>query len=256
MNSKNSWHSQIDQLVNKISTAKHLVVFTGAGMSVESGIPTFRGEDGIWSRYDPKILDIDYFYSHPEIAWPVIREIFYDFFGKAKPNRGHIVLGQLQKLGILKSIITQNIDNLHQEGGATSVIEFHGNSEQLVCVKCNVRKHVSMVDLDVLPVKCEVCHSVLKPDFVFFGEGIPPLSYQKSFDEARLADVVLIIGSTGEVMPAAMMPYEANKNGAFIIEINPESSNFTSKLTDMFIRGKAAEVLDAVALKMDLIEEK
>lgn len=238
--------------VNKIKTAAHLIAFTGAGISVESGIPPFRGEKGIWNKYDPKVLDIDFFYSQPHDSWPVIREIFYDFFGKAKPNNAHLVLGKLQQADYLKSIITQNIDNLHQEGGATVVREFHGNSKYIICTKCDCRVHVSEADLSNLPLKCEQCGALMKPDFIFFGEGIPQDAYQKSFTDARNADVVVVIGSTGEFMPAGIVPYEAKKNNAFIIEINTEPTNFTNSITDLFIEGKAGDVLLQVSKTLGL----
>ncbi len=225
-----------------ISNAKHLVAFTGAGISVESGIPPFRGEGGIWSRYDPRNLEIEYFSSHPERSWKVISEIFYDFFMEAKPNHAHNLLARLEKEGILRSVITQNIDNMHQEAGSNEVIEYHGNSKWLICKDCGVRYGIEEVSLDTLPPRCKVDHSVLKPDFVFFGEGIPPEAARRSVEEATLADVMLIIGTTGEVMPAGMIPSIAKSSGSKIIEINPKRSAFTSYLTDLFLKGPAAEI--------------
>lgn len=246
---------EIDFFVSKIYASKRMVAFTGAGISVESGIPSFRGESGIWDKYDSRNLDIEYFYSNPDKAWSVIKELFYDNFGKAKPNIAHKVLGLMQQKGFLKSIITQNIDNLHQEGGALIVHEFHGNSKYLVCTKCGLRRYISEVNIDFLPVLCEKCNSLLKPDFVFFGEGIPREAYEKSFNDARNADLLLVVGSTGEVMPAALIPSEAKRNGAFIVEINPQPSNFTNSVTDLFIKGKAGEVLLNVAKQMGLMLE-
>jgi NAD-dependent deacetylase len=240
----------IDKIVEKIRNANYLMAFTGAGMSVESGIPPFRGEHGIWNRYDPQVLEIDYFYRHPEASWKVIKEIFYDFFGKAQPNAGHKVLGMMEQNGLLQCVVTQNIDNLHQEGGSQTVFEFHGNSKYLICTQCGFRKKVDAHDLEVLPPHCSHCQGLLKPDFVFFGEGIPEQAYTHSFVAARQADVVLVIGSLGEVMPAAMIPSEAKRKGAFIIEINPEPSNFTRSVTDLYIPGKAGDVLSKVADKL------
>ncbi len=223
--------------------SKSTMAFTGAGISVESGIPPFRGEHGLWDKYDPKVLEIDYFSSHGSECWNYIREIFYDFFGKAQPNSAHKVLARMEKKQLLKAIVTQNIDNLHQMAGSRVVHEFHGNSNRLVCMKCKEHFLVSEIDLNIIPPLCPYDLSILKPDFIFFGEGIPPLAYEKSFDAARNCDVCLIVGSTGEVAPASYVPHTAKQNGAYIIEINPEKSLFTDYITDLHLAGKAGEVL-------------
>ena len=225
-----------------IANAKHLVAFTGAGISVESGIPPFRGEGGIWTQYDPSILDIDYFCSNPAESWKGISEIFYTYFLDAKPNPAHYLLADLERKGMLKSVITQNIDNMHIEAGNTTVIEYHGNSKWLKCNHCGEKYDVANVSLDSLPPRCSVDQEVLKPDFVFFGEGIPSDAASRSVEEVTLADVVLIIGTTGEVMPAGMLPSIAKSNGAQVIEINPRRSVFTNSLTDIFLQGPAAEI--------------
>lgn len=227
-----------------IKNAKHVTAFTGAGVSVESGIPPFRGDTGLWSKYNPIVLDIDYFHKNPLAAWKVIKEIFYDFFGEAKPNMAHFALAELEQLGILKSIITQNIDNLHQQAGSKVVYEFHGTSQSLVCEKCFAQYHPSTVDLGLLPPKCSVCETVLKPDFVFFGEQIPEPASSNSFGEASEADVFLLIGTTGEIMPASLIPHQAKRNGATIIEVNVEKTNFTESITDYFLEGTATEVIN------------
>jgi NAD-dependent deacetylase len=244
--------SQIELFAHKILNAKSTVVFTGAGISVESGIPPFRGEHGIWDKYDPQLLEIDFFLHHPLESWVVIKEIFYDSFGKAMPNAAHQILGRMEQQELVECVITQNIDNLHQEGGSQHVHEFHGNSKFLVCTCCGIRQHVSQVSLEVLPVKCSSCNGLMKPDFVFFGEGIPPLAYAASLDAARHCDLMIVIGSLGEVMPAAMVPSEAKRRGAFIAEINPQPSNFTSSVTDLFIKGKAVEVMTKLAAQLSL----
>lgn len=235
---------------NKLKEASELMLksghstgFTGAGISVESGIPPFRGENGLWSKYDPGILDLDYFYSNPFESWKVIKEIFYDFFGSAKPNDGHIVLARFESMGILNAVITQNIDNLHQEAGSKTVYEFHGNSRYLVCQHCNEKYPVSEELIKELPPRCMKCNKVLKPDFIFFGEMIPEYAYRKSVEEASKADLFIIVGSTGEVVPASMIPSMAKENGAKIIEVNPNKSYFTNSITDIFLQGKATEVL-------------
>ena len=225
-----------------IVNAKHLVAFTGAGISVESGIPPFRGKGGIWSQYDPSNLDIDYFSSHPRESWSVISEIFYEYFLHAMPNPAHYLLAKLERKGMLRAIVTQNIDNMHQEAGSDQVIEYHGNSKWLKCNHCGERYEISTISLDPLPPRCKEDREVLKPDFVFFGEGIPQEAASKSVERVTLADVLLIIGSTGEVMPAGMLPSIAKSNGAKIIEINPRRSSFTNALTDLFLQGPAGQI--------------
>jgi NAD-dependent deacetylase len=237
---------KIKAAVKLLSNSKYAIAFTGAGISVESGIPPFRGEDGLWSKYDPNVLDLNNFFLNPIDSWKVIKEIFYDFFGAAKPNAAHFALAELENAGILKSIITQNIDNLHTEAGSKEVYEFHGNSRMLVCPYCAKEFIAAEVNLnDIVPL-CDSCHAVLKPDFIFFGESIPPKAYQKSVEAAEKADLVLIIGSTGEVTPASMIPSIAKQNGAKIIEINPEQSLFTDSITDLFLQGKATEVMSSI----------
>jgi len=239
--------SGLSQAVDIIGEARRLVAFTGAGISVESGIPPFRGPDGLWSRYDPQILDLTYFRHHPRDSWRVIKEIFYDFFGNAEPNFGHYALTDLEKAGILRGIITQNIDNLHQESGSRDVIEFHGTSRRLSCLSCSKVFGFQSAMLGSLPPLCPDCGGLLKPDFIFFGEGIPPAALQRSEDEAEKADVWLVVGTTGEIMPASIFPMDAKRNGAVIIEVNLQPSNYTHSITDIFLKGRASEVLRSLA---------
>lgn len=241
----------LNKVVEIIRNSNYCMAFTGAGISVESGIPPFRGANSIWSRYDPEILDLDYFLSAPDKSWPVIKEIFYDFFGRAKPNQGHLALARMEAKGYLKSVVTQNIDNLHHEAGSKEVYEFHGNSRRLVCTRCKDVIEVSDVVITERPMHCARCGSLLKPDFIFFGEGIPDQAYKNSIEAARRADVCLIVGSTGEVMPAAMIPFEAKRHGAVIIEVNPEMSQFTGQITDIYLKGGAGEVLSAINRALD-----
>ena len=233
----------IREAAKLIKKSNYTIAFTGAGISVESGIPPFRGEHGLWNKYDPKVLDLQYFLQNPEECWTFIREIFYDFFADAKPNSAHKVLAKMEKGRLLKSIITQNIDNLHQEAGSKTVHEFHGNSKKLICLKCGKQYKAEEIDFNNIPPKCKNDGEILKPDFIFFGEGIPEQAYKNSFADAEKAKVCLIIGSTGEVMPASYVPQTAKQNGAVIIEINPEESGFTNQITDIYLKGKAGEVL-------------
>jgi NAD-dependent deacetylase len=236
-------HERIRKAANLILRAKHTTAFTGAGISVESGIPPFRGREGLWSRYDPGCLDLDAFYRDPAQTWELIKEIFYDFFGQAEPNAGHRSLAELEKAGNLQAVITQNIDSLHHQAGSQNIIEFHGTSGRLRCTNCgDVFGFVSSY-LHHLPPACKKCSGVLKPDFIFFGEAIPYKAYDASIKESRIADVFLIIGTTGEVVPASTIPWQAKTHGAAIIEINPEPSAYTHAITDIFLPGKAGEIL-------------
>lgn len=232
-----------EQAAGAIRNGKHVVAFTGAGISVESGIPPFRGPGGLWEKYDPHSLEIGYFLQNPEASWRVIREVFYDAFGKAQPNAAHVALAELESRGVLKALITQNIDNLHQRAGSRAVVEFHGSSRTLRCVDCTESCEASQTDLSTLPPTCRLCGAILKPDFVFFGEPISHQAYARAFLEAERADVMLVIGTTGEVMPAGLVPRMAKSKGATLIEINPAESNYTREITDIFIEAKAAEAL-------------
>jgi len=234
--------NKLYQAVELIKNSSHTTAFTGAGISVESGIPPFRGKNGLWSKIDPVFLDTSYFYKYPEKSWKLIKDIFYDSFAKAKPNDAHYVLAELEDKGLLDVIVTQNIDDLHQKAGSKEVIEFHGTYQRLVCTNCG-RQFVATEELlSILPPKCKNCSSILKPDFVFFGEPISEPARSRSFNEAEIADVFILIGTTGEIQPASMIPMIANNNGTKIIEINIEVSNYTNSITDVFLKGKATEI--------------
>ena len=233
----------IEKASQIINNAKHVTAFTGAGISVESGIPPFRGENGLWSKFDPIFLDINYFHRNPRESWELIKEIFYDFIGKAKPNAAHFALAEMEKLGYVKAVITQNIDNLHQQAGSKEVYEFHGNSRDLVCINCGKIHSVEKTNFSKLPPKCDKCGNILKPDFVFFGEPMPEPARTDSFTEAKRADVFILVGTTGEIMPASIIPIEAKRNGAKIIEVNTQPSNYTNKITDIFLEGKATKIM-------------
>jgi len=222
-----------------IKNSSFVVAFTGAGISVESGIPTFRGPEGLWSRYDPKILDIDFFLSNPKESWEKIKEIFYDYMGNTAPNDAHKFLAYLEKIGILKAVITQNIDSLHQKAGNKNVIEFHGTASKLVCLNCYKKFSSDEIDLDLLPPMCPECMGLLKPDFVFFSEPIPKKALEESLKLSQECDCMLVIGTTGEIMPASELPRIAKQNGAKIIEINIEKSSYTQTITDIFLNDKA-----------------
>ncbi|MBN2384074.1 NAD-dependent deacylase [bacterium] len=240
------------EAAEKIVTAQRVASFTGAGISVESGIPPFRGKDGLWSKYDPDLFEINHFRARPAETWNLLRDVFYVHFDKAEPNPAHKGLARLEQMGVLKTVITQNVDNLHQKAGNTDVIEFHGSSSRLICLDCNTRFDYNDILFDLLPPFCPTCRGILKPDFIFFGEGIPPEALQRAFLEANLADLFLVIGTTGEVYPAALVPVQAKQQGACIVEINPEPSSFTFQVTDIFLQGNAGPTMTAL---MEMIEK-
>ena len=236
----------IQEAAKIIKNASHVTAFTGAGISVESGIPPFRGENGLWNQYDPTFLDIRYFQAKPLESWKMIKKIFYDFFGEANPNAAHLGLATLENAGLISAIITQNIDNLHQDAGSVEVYEYHGSSRDLVCLSCGEKSPASLFDLNLLPPLCVGCSEILKPDFIFFGEAIPEPAMSLSFQEAENADVFLLIGTTGEIMPASQLPRIAKRNGAKIIEINIAPSSYTDSISDIFIQEKATVAVSAL----------
>ncbi len=229
-----------------INNSQYIIAFTGAGISVESGIPPFRGENGLWNQYDPQLLDINYFYDNPADSWEINKNIFYKVFKKAEPNRAHSLLSEMEAEDMLKTIITQNIDNMHQEAGSKNVLEFHGNARKVVCTKCDKKYDFTEELLAEIPPYCKECNGLLKPDYVFFGEAIPEPARTQSFAEAEKADLVIVIGTTGEVQPAAMIPVMAHNNGSNIIEVNTKKSNYTDSITDIFLQGKATEIMEEI----------
>ncbi len=227
-----------------IRKAKYAVAFTGAGISVESGIPPFRGENGLWNTTDPIFLEIEFFQKKPLQSWLKIKEIFYDSLGDAEPNIAHKMLAKMEERSFLETLITQNIDHLHQKAGSKYVYEIHGTYKQLICTECSSEYDISFANLDYLPPTCFICKGILKPDMVFFNEPIPAFAKKRSFDEAAKCDVLLIIGTNAEVLPAARIPEVAKENGAKIIEINIKPSHFTNTVTDVFLEMKASEAME------------
>ncbi len=238
--------AKIKEAVEIIRKAKYAVAFTGAGISVESGIPPFRGENGLWNTTDPIFLEIEFFNKKPLQSWLKIKEIFYDKLGDAEPNIAHETLAKMEKRSFLETVITQNIDHLHQKAGSKYVYELHGTYKQLICTECSSEYDMSFANLDYLPPTCFVCKGILKPDIVFFNEPIPHFAKKRSFEEAEKADVLLIIGTNAEVLPAAKIPDIAKENGAKIIEINIKPSHYTNTVTDIFLEMKATEAMKEI----------
>ncbi|MDR1244118.1 MAG: NAD-dependent deacylase [Endomicrobium sp.] len=237
--------------INVLGKSKYVIAFTGAGISVASGIPPFRGENGIWNKYEEKLFDINYFINHTQETWSMLCDGFYATTLKATPNAAHVAIAQLEQGGLLKSVITQNIDNLHTKAGNKNVCELHGNAQRLICMKDNSKYSIYNFDLQVTP-RCKLCGAILKPDFVFFGEMLPEYALQMSIKACSMCDVMLVIGSTGTVYPAASLPFEAKKHKATIIEINPSHSAFTNNITDIFIPLKATKAMTEIIKHFNL----
>ena len=201
------------------------VALTGAGISVASGIPAFRGRDGLWSRFDPEeFAHIDAFRRDPERVWTMLDQL-YDNLAAARPNPAHRALARLEELGYLRAVITQNIDGLHQAAGSRDVIELHGSFQRVVCMDCGSRYAAESVRrLAGLPGggghRCW-CGGWLKPDIVFFGEELPEHAFLRAWAEVQNAGLLLVVGTSAEVEPAASLPRWARQAGAVLAEVNP-----------------------------------
>jgi len=239
-------HQLIQRAAKDIVHSKKTIAFTGAGISVESGIPDFRSAQGLWQKYDPEeYAHIQAFYSNPDRVWLMLKDMF-SLILTAKPNPAHIGLAELERMGYLSSIVTQNVDGLHQTAGNKNVIEFHGSHRTLSCLKCSTKIDGTSLKLKDLPPRCSRCSSLLKPDVVFFGEAIPWEAQVTSLKESKSCNVVLVIGTSAVVYPAASIPYTAKERGATIIEINKESTPLTHQISDYLICGSAGEIIPAI----------
>ncbi len=235
----------VEQAVKIILQSNSTVALTGAGISVESGIPDFRSPGGLWSRYDPlEYGHINSFRSDPAKVWKMLLEID-ELLEKARPNKAHEVLAVLERKGLLDAVITQNIDSLHQGAGSKNVIEYHGHNRNLRCETCGKSYPKSRVDFSKLPPLCE-CGGLLRPEFVFFGEPIPGRERQKAESAAAGCDLMLVIGTSGSVAPANYLPHIAKTHGAKIIEINPNETEIPRNIIDIVIREKAGTALEKI----------
>ncbi len=236
----------IQRAANDILHSKRTIAFTGAGISVESGIPDFRGAQGLWQKYDPEeYAHIDAFHSDPDRVWLMLKEMF-SLILEAKPNPAHIGLAELERMGYLSSVITQNVDGLHQTAGSRNVIEFHGTHRTFSCLKCSTTIDGASLKIEDLPPRCSRCSSLLKPDVVFFGEPIPWKAQMLSFSESKSCGVVLSIGTSAVVYPAASIPMTAKETGAIVIEINMEPTPLTGEVSDYLICGSAGDIIPAI----------
>jgi NAD-dependent protein deacetylase/lipoamidase len=244
-----------------LGSARRGVALTGAGVSAESGIPTFRGAGGLWTRYDPvKVSSIETFLADPAAYWRVSRERGRIALA-ARPNPGHRALARLEAAGHLTAVVTQNTDGLHQESGARRVIELHGSGRHVECLDCGRREPRVDVQtrLDVeMPPLCRSCGgALLKPTVVLFGETMPQAAVREAFDLAETADAMLVVGTSLVVYPAAEIPLAARRAGAPMIVVNAEPTPFDG-LAEVVIHGRAGEVLPEIVALIDggeLIDE-
>ena len=225
------------------------VAVTGAGMSVASGIADFRSPGGLWERYDPfDYAHIGSFKRDPARVWMLLREMFGAIGGKS-PNAGHLALAELEQLGLLSAIVTQNIDGLHQKAGSRRVVEFHGGHQELECIGCGFR---CPPDLEAItgpveqfrPPVCAECGRVMKPAVVLFGEAIPGAAMAEAEGLAGGCRMVLVVGTSATVAPASMLPQMARSRGAKVLEVNLERTALTrSGATDLLLDGRQEEIL-------------
>lgn len=234
--------SHCDAIAERISHASSCVVLTGAGISAESGVPTFRGKEGLWGKFKPEELaTMDAFMANPELVWE-----WYswrrDLLNKVKPNAGHRALGELEQLSARFTLITQNVDGLHHQAGSKNVLELHGNIMRNKCADCG-RPFESTVDIDPQAIPaCPDCNGQIRPDIVWFGELLDSKTIDTAFAESDRADVFMSIGTSAIVQPAATLPFSAKRSGATLIEINPEPTPL-SDLADYRIDKPAGEFL-------------
>ncbi|MBW2558335.1 MAG: Sir2 family NAD-dependent protein deacetylase [Deltaproteobacteria bacterium] len=252
----NNLGAKIAAAAEMILASRRLVVFTGAGISTESGIPDFRGPGGIWTKFDPDDFTIQKFLKSEETRkkqWKIL--IGGDLFSNVNPNRGHLAIAELEEMGRLDCVITQNIDNLHQKAGISTdrVFELHGNMQWVRCLSCGERYPVEHIreklKNGVEVPECEICQGILKPDVVFFGEALPPEVLDAATAYSRHCDLFLVVGSSLVVHPAALMPAYAKEAGARLIIVNIGETPYDSR-ADILIEGKAGDVMSKMVQKV------
>ena len=217
-----------DTVAQKLKGSKKIVFVTGAGISQESGIPTFRGKDGYWRKYDPmKLASIDAFYDDPKLVWEWYEDRRKNILS-VKPNEGHFAISQMEEFKDV-IVLTQNIDGLHQRSGSTNVLELHGSIIRIKCTVCDFIDNITE-NFESLPPKCK-CGSMLRPDVVWFGEPLPQNIWQSAIKEASICDVMIIVGTSLVVSPANTLPVYAKQNGAILIEVNPEKTVMSNDMT-------------------------
>jgi NAD-dependent deacetylase len=233
------------ELADLIRRHPRVVALTGAGISVASGIPDFRSPSGLWERFDPlEYAHIQAFRRNPAKVWQLLKEMD-ETITRARPNPAHYALAALEAKGYLAGIITQNVDNLHQAAGSNRVVEYHGNALRFVCDQCRGHHPRETLDFSHPPLYC-LCGGLIRPDVVFFGEAIPPTAQAEAEDLAQHCDLLLVIGTSGEVAPASYIPAIARQWNAIIVENNLEPTPLTYTLAHHFLPCSAEKLLPLV----------
>jgi len=238
--------------------SKNTIVLTGAGISTESGIPDFRGEDGIWEKYKPEIYgDIQSFLKDPSKFWKMAEEIAPTLFN-AVPNPGHFALAELEKMKLIKAIITQNVDELHQKAGAIIVYEVHGNINRFTCLGCRAsytkdRVFNKLKKAKGSPPQCDYCTAPLRPSVVLFGENLPNFEKYMSIDLAKKTEVMLIAGSSLTVAPVCDLPVYTLKGGGRLIIVNDQPTHLDDK-AEIVINNKTGIILPLIVEEIKRIK--
>lgn len=217
-----------ETLLNRLAKSKHVAVLTGAGVSAESGIKTFRDPDGLWAQFNPaELASVDGFMSNPELVWSWYQHRV-EIVNNAKPNPGHIAIAEMQKLFPKFTLITQNVDKLHHRAGSEKVIELHGNIVENHCFDCKEAfKGETILPDKKLPV-CPRCGGKIRPSVVWFGEMLPVGAMEAAEEAAYTCDVFFSVGTSAEVYPAANLPVVAKRAGAYVVEVNPNVTVLSS----------------------------
>ena len=231
-----------EEIVENFLSAKKVVFVTGAGISQESGIPTFRGKDGLWRNYDAmKLATIEAFYDNPKLVWEWYNERRQNIFA-ANPNNGHKAIAELENF-VNVVVLTQNIDGLHQRAGSSKVLELHGSIVKIKCTVCDFKDEI-FTEFSEFPPLCS-CGNILRPDVVWFGEGLPQDVWQEAIIHANSCDVMVIAGTSLVVSPANTLPIYAKQNDATLIEISPDETIMTSDM-DFSLRSTSATTLPEI----------
>ncbi|HZU76846.1 MAG TPA: Sir2 family NAD-dependent protein deacetylase, partial [Dehalococcoidia bacterium] len=253
---------EIEAAARLLHRARYGIALTGAGLSKESGIPTFRGEGGLWTKHgEPPMNGYQIFMRDPESWWrrrleqlDAPRDELGIAIAQAQPNAGHHAFVELERLGYLRTVVTQNVDNLHRAAGSERLLEIHGNRTLLRCVECEARWTPDRVPTDELPPRCDRCGGIIKSDTVMFGEPIPPSVLRRCFEAAERADVCLVAGTSVLVTPAADLPFMVLRNGGAVIEANTDETPLT-RFSAAALRGPTGVLLPLLVAALKRLDE-